>query len=164
MSLPDHGTRGEETVRAAARLRGDRLLICSLGGSVTAAAVEAIGVGAEGVLAGAEAPSLRRALGRLASQIALARPGTSTEAAREALGESFDLAVEVSRTGEGRFRVQRVSELELGESHVLVPRDIFVLQDGVGESAFAATGLVPRLRDDLAARGVKVDASLFKRR
>ena len=165
IALPDYGPRGEQTVRAAARLRGDRLVVASLGGAVTAGVVEAIGAGAEGVLAGASAPSIRRAVGRLASQLAVARPGISTETAREAIGESFDLAVEVTRLADGRVRVQRVSELELVDGKPLLVKDVFVCQtEAVGEAAFAATGVVPRLKDELASRGVRVDASIFKKR
>jgi pilus assembly protein CpaF len=168
IALPDYGQRGEETVRAASRLLPDRLVVTSLGGSVTAAVVEAIGGGAEGVVAGVHAPSTRRALGRLPSQIALARSGTSADAAREALGECFDLAVEIVRLGDGRLRVQRVSELDVAERAggiTLTPRDIFVLQnDASGESALTATGVIPKVKDDLAARGVRLDAALFRKR
>jgi pilus assembly protein CpaF len=165
LALADHGARGEETVRAAARLRGDRLVVCSLGGSVTASVVEAIGSGADGALAGTIAPSIRRALGRLASQVALARPGTSVEAAREAIAESFDVAVEVARLPDGRVRVQRVSEIELADGKALSARDVFVLQsEAGGESTYAPTGVVPRLKDELAGRGVRLDAALFRKR
>jgi pilus assembly protein CpaF len=168
LALPDHGAHGEESIRAASRLLPDRLVVTSLGGSVTAAVVEAVGGGAEGVVAGVHAPSIRRALGRLPSQIALARPGTSTDAAREALGECFDLAVEVVRLGDGRIRVQRVSELDMGDrggGTTLTPRDIFVLQgEGSGESAFTATGAIPKVKDELASRGVRLDAALFRKR
>jgi pilus assembly protein CpaF len=116
--------------------------------------VEAIGGGAEGVIAGASAPSIRRALGRLAAQIPLTRPGTTTEAARDAIAESFDLAVEVARLPDGRTRVQRVAEIELADEKALGAKDIFVLApDGGGDSGFLATGVVPR-----------VDAAIFRKR
>jgi pilus assembly protein CpaF len=132
---------------------------------VTASVVEAIGSGADGALAGTIAPSIRRALGRLASQVALARPGTSVEAAREAIAESFDVAVEVARLPDGRVRVQRVSEIELADGKALSARDVFVLQsEAGGESTYAPTGVVPRLKDELAGRGVRLDAALFRKR
>ena len=53
------------------------------------------------MLAAMEALSLRQALGRLVSQVALARPGTSIEAAREAVAGSFDVALEVVRLWDG---------------------------------------------------------------
>jgi pilus assembly protein CpaF len=165
LSLPDHGPRGEEVVRAAARLGADRLVAASLGGAVAAAVLDAIGEGCEGVLAGVGAPSLRHALARLASQVALARPGASIEASREAVGESFDVAVEVARSPDGRQRVLRVAELAGSDPLGVVTRDLFVLSaDGTGEGVCTATGTVPRLAGDFAARGVKLDVGLFKRK
>jgi pilus assembly protein CpaF len=165
LSLSDHGPRGEESVRAASRLGADRLVVASLAGSVAAAVIDAIGEGCEGVLAGVGAPSLRHGLARLASQVALARPGASIEASREAIGESFDVAVEVVRSADGRQRVLRVAELAGSDAKGVVSRDLFVLSaDGTGEGAYASTGVVPRLANDFAARGVKLDGGLFKRK
>ena len=165
LSLSDHGPRGEESVRAASRLGADRLVVASLAGSVAAAVIDAIGEGCEGVLAGVGAPSLRHGLARLASQVALARPGASIEASREAVGESFDVAVEVVRSADGRQRVLRVAELAGSDAKGVVARDLFVLSaDGTGEGAYVTTGAVPRLANDFAARGVKLDGGLFKRK
>jgi pilus assembly protein CpaF len=165
LALSDHGPRGEESVRAASRLGADRLIIASLAGPVAAAAIDAIGEGSEGVLAGVGAPSLRHGLARLASQVALARPAASLEAAREAVGESFDVAVEVVRGADGRNRVLRVAELAGSDGKGVVSRDLFVLSaDGTGEGAFVTTGVAPRLLSDFAARGVKLDPATFKRR
>jgi pilus assembly protein CpaF len=163
--LPYRDLRSEEAVRAAARLGLDRLIVSSLAGSAAAATIDAIGEGAEGVLAGVGAPSLRHGLGRLAAQIALARPGASVDAAREALGESFDVVIEAVRAADGRVRALRVAELSGSDAKGATIRDIFVLSaDGTGEGAYVATGAVPRIANDFAARGVKMDGSMFKRR
>jgi pilus assembly protein CpaF len=165
LSLSDYGARGEEAVRAAARLGTDRLVLASLAGAVSAAMIDTIGEGSEGVLAGVGAPSLRHGLARLASQIALARPGASIEAAREAVGESFDVALEVARGADGRVRILRVAELAGSDGKGVVSRDLFVLSaDGTGEGAYAPTGTVPRIAGDFAARGIRLDASIFKRK
>jgi Flp pilus assembly CpaF family ATPase len=165
LSLSDHGGRGEESVRAAVRLGADRLVVASLGGAVASAILDAIGEGCEGVLAGVGAPSLRHALARLSSQVALARPGASIEASREAVGESFDVAVEVTLSPDGRQRVLRVAELAGSDPLGVVTRDLFVLTAaGTGEGVYATTGTVPRLASDFAARGVKLDGGLFKQK
>ena len=165
LSMGDHGARGEQAVRAACSLGVDRLVVVSLAGSVAAAIVDAIGEGAEGVLAGLGAPSLRHGLARLAAQVALTRPGASIEAAREVAGESFDVVVEVVRAADGRFRVLRVAELAGSESKGIATRDLFVSSaDGTGDGAYTATGTVPRFASEFAARGVKLDPNLFKRR
>ena len=156
LALADHGARGEEAVYAAARLGVDRLIITSLGGAVATAAIDVIAEGCEGVLAGVGAPSLRHALGRLVSQVALGRAGSSIEAAREAVGESFDVAVQVDRSASGRLQVTRVAELEGSDSRGVVTRDLFVLStSGSGESTYRATGHSPRIAQDFGARGGK---------
>jgi pilus assembly protein CpaF len=164
LTLADLGPRGEQAVRAASRLGGDRLIVGSLGGLVTAATVEAIGQGADGVVAGATGPSARRVLGRLSSQIALSRPGTSMDVAREVVAECFDVAIEVSMA-DGKLRIHRLAELDAGNEKGSLVRDIFVHQaDGAGEAAFAATGTIPKFKDELASRGVRLEATLFKKK
>ncbi len=109
------------------------------------------------------APSLRHGLARIASQVALSRPGSTVGAAREAVGEAFDVALEVVRGGDGKLRVVRVSELAGSDDKGVVVRDLFVLGDGAGEAAYAPTGVVPRLANDFAVRGVRFDAAIFRR-
>jgi len=164
LALPDHRARGEEAVRAATCLGGDRLVVGSLAGSVAAAAVDAIAEGAEGVLAGIAAPTLRHALSRMVSQVAMSRGGAPLDAAREAVGESFDVALEVVRAPDGRTRVLRVAELAGSDGRSVVARDLFVMAgDGQGDAAFVATGVSPRVAHDFAARGLKLDPGMFKR-
>jgi pilus assembly protein CpaF len=155
---------GADTVRAAARLGADRLVVLSLAGAVAATTLDAIGEGTEGVLAGLCAPSLRHALARLALQVALVRTGASMEWAREVVSESFDIAIEMSRGSDGRPRVTRVAELAGADALGIILRDLFVSSaDATGEAGFVATGAVPRFAQDFEARGVKLDAALFKR-
>jgi pilus assembly protein CpaF len=163
VTLVDAGARGEETVRAVARLGLDRLIVVPLAGAVALATVEAIGEGSDGVLAGLGAPSLRHALARLAAHVALARPGASIEASREAVGESFDVAIEVARASDGSLRVLRVVELAGGDAKGVIAHDLFLGHaDRDGQWTFAATGTTPRLANDLAARGGKLDMTIFK--
>ncbi|HEV3192585.1 MAG TPA: ATPase, T2SS/T4P/T4SS family [Polyangiaceae bacterium] len=161
--LNDHAS-GEHLVRAAARLGADRLVVPSLGGAVSGALVDCIGGGAEGVLAGIGAPSLRHGLARLAAQVCAARPGTSMEAARELVGESFDVTIEVGRGAEGKLRVLRVSELTGADVKGVTARDLFLSNaDAGGEPVFVVTGTTPRLAHEFAARGIRLDAALFRR-
>ena len=82
----------------------------------------------------------------------LATPGLSPEAARECVAESFDIVLEVHQLPDGRYRVHRIAK-------GLVTRDVFVA-DGEGH---VATGVVPRVVNEFAARGVRVDTNLFKK-
>ncbi len=161
IALADTDRQGEEAVRAAVKVRADRLVVASLSGKVGAATLEAVADGAEGVLAASTAPSLRQGLSRLVAQTLLARPGMSVEAARECVGESFDIAMEVAPLSDGRHRVIRLAELGGADAKGVVVRDLFTA--GEGDGAFVASGVVPRVVGEFAQRGVKVDPNLFKR-
>jgi pilus assembly protein CpaF len=165
IALPASGDAGGAMVRAAARLRPDRLIVTPLSGAVAAATVDAIGDGSSGVVAGMSAPSLRQALARLTAQVAFSRPGASIDSAREAVAGAFELAVEVARSPEGRIRVLRLAELQGADGDGISIRDLFVASaDGTGEAGYVATGATPRFAHDFATRGIRLDAALFKRR
>ncbi len=165
LSLGDTYRLGEECVRAAAKLRADRMIITQLAGGVAAATVDAMAEGNDGVLAALSAPTLRQGLGRLVAQLVLHRPGLSLEGMREVVGEAFDIAIETSSLPDGRLRVTRIAELGGADAKGIVVRDLFVFSPDAsgGDGSFSATGVVPRLANELAARGMKLDPSLFKR-
>jgi pilus assembly protein CpaF len=125
-----------------------------------ASLVEAIGEGAEGVIAAGAAPSLRQLLARFASQLVLSRPGLDVEAARGCIDEAFDVAIEMTTLADGRPRILRISELGGGEGKG--PRDLFVYApDASGDGGYQVTGVQPRAIADFAARGVKLDPAIF---
>ena len=47
----------------------------------------------------------------------------------------------------------------------IVSRDLFIFNSDPagGDGTFSATGVVPRIANELAARGMKLDAGMFKR-
>ena len=166
--LGDTPEEGGRAVQAAARVRPDRLVVGAFSGPVAAELVDVMGDGVDGVLAGARAPTLRQAVLRLTADIAATRPGLMPEVAREWLASVFDLAIEIARLRDGRHRVLRVSELGV-EGNRIALRDIFTFNvertaaGGAIEGTFAPTGVVPGIIEDLAARGVAVDPSIFRR-
>jgi pilus assembly protein CpaF len=164
-TLPDSRARAEEAVRAAAKLRPDRLVITHLSTAVASAAIDAIAEGAEGVMVGVTAPTLRQGLARIGAQLALARPGLGSDAVRDAIGESFDIGIEVGVLQDGRQRILRVAELAGADAKTGASRDVFtyVGEAGSADQSFTATGVVPRIVQDLGSRGIKVDQNLFKR-
>jgi pilus assembly protein CpaF len=165
LSLGDVRRSGEEGVRAGSKLRADRLIVTQLAGGVAAATVDAVAEGSDGVLAALSAPTLRQGIGRLVAQLVLQRPGLSLEGMREVVSEAFDIAVEISAFPDGRLRVTRVAELAGTDAKGIVARDLFVFNPdpGGGDGSFSATGVVPRIANDLAARGTKLDGAIFKR-
>ena len=163
LSIVDTRKAGEDCVRAASRLRPDRLVVAQLAGGVAAATVDAMSEGSEGVLAAISAPTLRQALSRLVAQLVLHRPGLGLEATREVVGDAFDIAIEVATLPDGRVRVMRIAELGGSDAKGIAARDIFVFNPDGPDGGFTATGVVPRLANDLAARGMKLDPAMFKR-
>lgn len=163
LAIADTRRLGEECVRAAAKLRPDRLIVTQLAGGIAAATVDAMAEGADGVLAAVPAPTLRQGLARLVAQLVLHRPGLALEGMREVVGEAFDVAVEIGSLPDGRLRVMRVAELGGSDAKGIVARDVFVFNAEGQDGSFSATGVVPRIANDLAARGMKLDAGMFKR-
>jgi pilus assembly protein CpaF len=157
-------SNGERWVRAAAQLAGDRLVVGSLSGPVAGATLEAIASGCEGVLGGIDAPSLRHGLARLVAQLAASRTGGSIDAAREVVGESFDVAIDVRRGPDNKLRVLRIAELAGGDAKGVTMRDIFVANfDATGDAAYTVTGAIPRLAHELAGRGIRLDPAIFRK-
>ncbi len=151
-------------LHAAARLRTDRLVVTRLANGVAAALIDCIADGQPGVIAAALGSSLRQALARFSTQLVFARPGLPESAAREALAESFDIAIEVATTADRRVRIARISELSGVDAKGIVVRDIFTsVGEGAVDGGFTATGIVPRIATELAQRGIRLDSSLFKR-
>lgn len=167
LMLGDRGTQALDCLRAAARFGADRLLVASLAGALGAATIDAIGEGTEGVLAGLGAPSLRHALARLTSHVALSRPGASIDAAREAIAGAFDVLIEVAKP-EGRLRVLRVAEVVGTDDRGISSRDLFVYRPdaagAAGEAAYVVTGTSPRFSADVVARGGRIDPAMFRRK
>ncbi len=165
--LPTDAQEASKVAKVAARMRPDRLVIASMAGLV-ADVLSASGEGAGSIIAATHGPTLRQVLLRLTSDLMLARPGMSTEAARECIAASFDLVIEVVRLRDGRSRALRIAELRV-ESGALVTKDIFVFNidraaaGGAIEGSHQPTGTLPSLVEDLAARGVVLDPNLFRR-
>jgi pilus assembly protein CpaF len=154
-------------VRAAVRLLPDRLVVGSFSGVVAAEVIDAIDDGLEGVLAAAHGPTIRQTVLRLAARLTATRDGLAPDAALEGLVSALDLAVEIARFPDGQHRVTRIAELSV-EANALVVRDVFTFAversgNDRHEGTFQATGLVPRFVESLEAKGVFVDASIFKR-
>ncbi len=136
---------------------------------VTAAVCEMVASGVDGVLALRHATSVKRALLRLASELAAARVGLGIGAARELLAGSFDVVVEVARLRDDRVRVLRVAEVTGTRGEELELQDIFTFvpdrtaAGGAVEGTFTASGHVPQVVESMRSRGENLDSALFSR-
>jgi pilus assembly protein CpaF len=136
---------------------------------VTAAVTEMVASGVDGVLALRFATSIKRALLRLAGEIAAARPGLGIRATRELLVGAYDIVVEVARLRDERVRVLRIVELTGSVGDEITMQDIFTFvpdrtaAGGAVEGTFLASGNVPQVVEAMRARGESLDSSLFSR-
>ncbi|MSP24629.1 MAG: FHA domain-containing protein [Myxococcales bacterium] len=157
----------EAAVRSASRLMPEHLFVAPLSGRPLAALLDAITDGGSGVVLAISSGTLRQSIERLGAGLASARDMPAA-AAREWLASAFDIGVEVSRLQDGRPRVVRVVELRAG-AQGSGTRDIFTFSfhrmatGGSIEGSFYASGTVPRVVDEIAARGLTLDTSIFRR-
>lgn len=161
LSSANSGAEAAERVRAAASLRPGRLAMMPFAGEAGLATLDIIAEGAEGVLAMVEAPSLGKGLERVALSLAASRSGLAKELVRDWIGASFDLVVEAASLADGSKRVLRIGELRAREGGLEVD-DIFVFSKAEAGSSFSATGFVPAIVEESAARGENVDLELFR--
>lgn len=136
---------------------------------VTAAVTEMVASGVDGVLSLRHATSIKRALMRLAAEIAAARPGLGIRSTRELLAGSFDVVVEVARLRDERVRVLRIAEVSGVSNDEIMLQDIFTFvpdrtaAGGAVEGVFSASGVTPQVVEAMRARGENLDSSLFSR-
>jgi pilus assembly protein CpaF len=146
-----------------------RLVVDHFAGATAAAVLGAVAGGADGLVAVASAASLRRGLTRLPPDLSVARPGLSVDTARQWVASTFDILIDVARLRDGRQRVVRIAEPSGVEAGEVATRDIFTFTvermatGGSVEGTFQATGVAPRVVNDMAARGIRVDSGVFSR-
>src|SRR5690606_17452384 len=130
--------------------------------------VFAAAAGLDGLLVLHEARTVEAGLTLISHQ--LASPELRAADLRNAVGQAFDVVVEVVRLGDGRSRVMRIAEpsLPTGESDEN-NGDIFkfvverTATGGSIEGSFTAPARATSLLRSLRARGIAVEESLFLR-
>lgn len=169
LDLSQYQGQARRLLEIASSISHARLAITLTSTSLAVATLEAMGSGANGILASMGASNLDRGLQRLTADIVAERPGMTLQAASGWVLGSFDLAVEMARLRDGRIRALRVAELVADGTGGVRGHDVFrfsvsrVAAGGAVEGNFAATGEVPRLAGQLQALGLRMDNSLFSR-
>jgi pilus assembly protein CpaF len=161
--------RLHHAVQVAARVPSARLIADITQSELAMSLLDAIGDGADGVVASRFGAGITRALARLAADLAVASPAATPAAARDLVASSFDVALEVAQLRDGRYRVVRVAEIlgsnpqgfELGDLFTFVADR--TAAGGAIEGTFVPSGTVPHVAETLKARGIQVEAALFSR-
>jgi pilus assembly protein CpaF len=163
---PDARGQGEITtrdlVRNALRMRPDRILVGEVRGGEALDMLQAMNTGHEGSLATIHANSPREALSRLETLVLFAGADLPLRAVRDQIAGAIRLIVQMSRGGDGKRRVTSVSELSGMEGDQFTTGEVFRWEVDGKESRHRATGYIPRCREKMIERGVKIDNGWFK--
>lgn len=104
-----------DLVRAALRLRPDRLVVGEFRGPEALAAVEAMNTGHDGSLSTCHANNAADALRRVETLLMTAAPSWPLAAIRRQVTRSIDAVVHLERADDGRRRVSQVCEVLEGD-------------------------------------------------
>jgi len=122
-----------DLVRAALRMRPDRLVVGEVRGAEALDMLQAINTGHDGSLSTIHANGPVDALHRLETLALLAASGLPLDAVRAQIASSIDAVVFVGRRAGGVRRVEAIAEVAMGGSSGVAPsvRMLFTWVDGV---------------------------------
>jgi pilus assembly protein CpaF len=153
----------------ALRMRPDRIVMGEVRAGEALDMLQAMNTGHDGSLTTIHANSPRDAFARLETMVMMAGMDLPSRAIREQAVSAIGFVVHIRRYEDGTRRVERIAEVVGIEGQTPQLQDIYVFKqtgkDGnnvIGR--FVATGIVPRLSNELAARGVEIsNQSFFER-
>ena len=151
----------------ALRMRPDRIIVGEVRGGEALDMLQDMNTGHDGGMTTIHANSPRDALSRLETMVLMAGIDLPSRAIREQTASAIDLIVQVKRYEDGVRRVQSISELvgmegdtpQLQEIFKFVPKN---RNQRKITGDFVATGIVPRVIQQMRAEDVDVPMSLFQ--
>ena len=157
-----------ELVRNTLRMRPDRIVVGECRGGEALDMLQAMNTGHDGSLTTIHANSPRDALARLETLVLMAGVELPSRAIREQIASGINIVVQTARMPDGSRKLTAITEVSgLGENAIFMTQEIFVFkQQGVDTAGrisgrFQPTGTVPRIVEQLRARGVKVAMEVF---
>ena len=176
---PTNEGKGEVTirdlVRNALRMRPDRIIVGEVRGAETLDMLQAMNTGHEGSLTTIHANSPRDALSRLETLVLTGGIDLPLRAIREQISSAIDVIVHLTRLVDGTRRITQITEVPRMEAEIITLQDIFVARppDNTARAAeqgvfqylapLGPTGLQPYFNERLAAQGVSLPPSFYRR-
>jgi pilus assembly protein CpaF len=155
--------------KAAGRIATSHVVVALEESEMTASTIDLLGSGGTGAIVACPGRSIESVLSRLTLDVCAERPALSVDVARRLVAGAFDLVLEVIRYRDGRQRVVRLAEVGRVTSEEIEVDDVFTFvttsggSSDVVEGTFKGAGTVPRVVEELVARGVPFDTNLFGR-
>jgi pilus assembly protein CpaF len=169
---PNIEGRGKITARDlvinALRMRPDRIIVGEVRGGEALDMMQAMNTGHDGSMTTVHANSPRDALSRLETMVLMAGFELPSRAIREQMAAAIQFIVHVRRYEDGVRRVESITEITGIEGVTPVLQELYRFErrgrknrSVVGE--YVATGIVPRLVDELRDRDIQVPLTLFQK-
>lgn len=149
-------------VKNALRMRPDRIVVGECRGGEALDMLQAMNTGHDGSLTTGHANDSRDMLLRLETMVLMSGVQLPLRAIREQIASALDLIIQIERTGGGKRRICRITEICGMEGDVITLQDLFAIRSSGG--ALEATGLLPNFRGRLQQRGVDLSPTLFARK
>ena len=156
-----------DLVRNALRMRPDRIVVGECRGGEALDMLQAMNTGHDGSLTTVHANAPRDVISRLETMVLMSGMELPVRAIREQIASAVDMIAHESRMSDGSRKITRITEVMGLEGDKVVMQDIFEFKqtgvdaDGKVEGKFAATGSVPTFLEDIAARGLTIDRTIF---
>ena len=152
----------------ALRMRPDRIIVGEVRGAEALDMLQALNTGHDGGIGTIHANSTRDALARLETMVLMAGIELPSRAVREQIVSAIHLLVHVRRYDDGVRRVESVAEITGLEGLTPMMQELFGFRRRGKQGRrvvghFTATGVVPRMVDELREEGVQIPATLFQR-
>jgi pilus assembly protein CpaF len=156
-----------DLVKNCLRMRPDRIVVGECRGGEALDMLQAMNTGHDGSLTTAHANSPRDMLRRLEVMVLMAGMDLPVSAIREQVASAVDVIVQQTRFGDGTRKITSITEVAGMESGNIQLNEIFRFQqegfdaDGRVNGRFLATGRIPHFTEELRARGIPVDMTMF---
>jgi len=156
-----------DLVRNALRMRPDRIVVGECRGGESLDMLQAMNTGHDGSLTTVHANTPRDVISRLETMVLMSGMDLPARAIREQIAAAVDLIAHEARLSDGSRRITKITEVLGLEGNQIVMQDIFEYKqtgmdaNGRIEGYFTATGSVPTFLENLAARGLSIDHSIF---
>jgi pilus assembly protein CpaF len=159
--------RQRELVKNALRMRPDRIIVGEVRGEEAFDMLQAMNTGHEGSMTTIHANSPRDAVARLEQMVGMAGMPMSQISIRSQIASAIRLILQIQRMADGSRRIVSISEVTGMEGDVVQMQEIFkfVKKDVDAEGRiigeYRATGIRPRLLDEISAIGLHVPRDTF---
>ncbi len=154
-------------LRAALRMRPDRIVVGECRGGETLDMLQAMNTGHEGSMATIHANTPRDALSRLENMVGMGGINLPAKALRSQITSAITVILQIARLADGKRKVTSLQELTGMEGEIISMQEIFMFkQTGIAEDGsvtgyFCATGVRPKFTDRLRSYGIALPDNLF---